>query len=410
MSTSTLSLGEASYDLLFPLLESDIDDLDEQGLGISIRGKNLLLRVDDDLSPLANLGLALGTSTSLNIKGDLIDFTADLSNNSDTINLNGNIFGVKINTDNVDSVFNSHDSLVVNGNITGSELQEISQLAMFNGNDTVRLLGEVDDTEILLGAGNDSLVISGLAQNLYVGGEGGRDFIEFRNRATEVVVQSGEGDDTVIFNSINGTSDASSVVELGDGNDLLLLNNGAFNVEVFTGNGSDKLKLSGDFDSTNFSLSGNSTSESSSDIVTVSAGSSFNNSLFRSENIYGDTLVVGYRSTLIDTDFVFGEGNDSVIFGSSSNFIDNYFDLGNGSDTLVFGKGSSFDNLSIDLGDDDTVDIIRFADDSVGDVDYVGDFVIVGASNDDILWIGAERYTFYDDEFINDNTFRSSWT
>lgn len=405
MPTSTLSLGEASYDLLSPLLVSDLDDLDEQGLGISIRGKNLLLRVDDDLSPLANLGLALGTSTSISIKGDLIDFTADLSNNSDTINLNGNISGVLINTDSVDSGVSGHDSLVVNGNITGSELQEISELAMYGGNDTIRLLGEVDDTDILLGAGNDSLVISGLAQNLYVGGEGGRDFIEFRNRATDVDVESGEGDDTVIFNSINGTPDApSSVVDLGAGNDLLLLNNGAFNVQVNTGSGSDRLKLSGDFDSTYFSLSGNSTSESSSDFVTVSAGSSFNNSSFRSENIYGDTLVVGYRSTLIDTDFVFGEGSDSIVFGSSSNFIDNYFDLGDGSDTLVFGKGSSFDNLYIDLGNDDAVDIIRFAD------DYVGDFVILGASDDDILWIGAERYTLHYDEITYGNTFRSSWT
>lgn len=409
MPSSTLSLGGVDYDLLSSLDNSELEDLEEQGLQISSRGKNLNLRVNDGL-PLE--GLALGitastlgitASTNLNIKGDLTDFIVGLGNDRDTININGDISGVDISTDQQSAT--GHDLLVVNGNITGSDNLEINQFAMFGGNDTVRLLGEVDDSDFHLGAGNDSLVISDLAKNVYVGGEGGRDFVEFRNLSIDVIVQSGDGDDTVIFNSITGTNYFEEAplasVDLGAGNDVLFLNNGANNVEINTGSGSDRLKLSESFDNSIFNLSGNSSLESSGDFVSVSAGSSFSNSLFKSDNIYGDTLVVGYRSDLIETDIDFADGNDNVIFGSNSSFTDNYFELGEGSDTLVFGSGSTFDNLIINLGDDNDNDIVRFSD------DYVGDILIIGGNAGDVLWIGAQEISYSDDSYYFDNKFIS---
>lgn len=405
MPHSTLSLGSTSYDLLSPLENFELEDLEEQGLQLSSKGKNLNLRVNDDLSPLVGLGLEQAASTNLNIKGNLADFIAGLGNNRDTVYINGDISGVDISTDQQNATVQGHDLLVVNGNITGSDNLEINQFAMFGGNDTVRLLGEVEDSDFHLGAGNDSLVISGLAGNVYVGGEGGRDFIEFRNLSTDVIVQSGDGDDTVIFNGITGTNyfeDAPlASVDMGAGNDVLLLNNGAYNVEINTGSGSDRLKLSGDFENTFFNFSGNSASELSADFVSVSAGSLFSNSSFTSDNILGDTLVVGYRSILIETDINFGDGNDSVIFGSSSSFTDNYFKLGEGSDTLVFGNGSSFDNMTIDLGDDNDIDIVRISD------DYVGDIIILGGNAGDILWIGAQEISFSEESNYFDNRFTS---
>ena len=405
MPSSTLSLGGTDYDLLSSLVNFELlEDLEEQGLQISSRGKNLNLRVNDDVSPLEGLGLGITASTNLNIKGDLTDFIVGLGNDRDTINLNGDISGVEIFTDQPDVTGQGHDLLVVNGNITGSENLEINQFALFGGNDTVRLLGEVDDSDFHLGAGNDSLVISDFAENVYVGGEAGRDFIEFRNLSTDVIVQSGDGDDTVIFNGINGknSQDASlAAVDLGSGNDVLSLNYGAYNVDVITGSGSDRLKLSGDFENTFFNLSGNSTPELSADFVSVSAGSLFNHSLFTSDNIFGDTLVVGYRSNLTETDIYFGDGNDSIVFGSSSSFSNNYFMLGEGSDTLVFGSGSSFDNMRINLGDDNDNDIVRFS------YDYVGDIRIIGGNAGDVLWIGAQEFSYSDDSYYFNNTFKS---
>ena len=407
MNSSTLSLGGTDYDLLSSLDDSELEDLEEQGLQVSSKGKNLNLRVNDIFSPLEGLGLGITASTNLNIKGDLTDFIVGLGNDRDTVNINGDISGVEILTDQPVETVQGHDLLVVNGNITGSDNLEINQFALFGGNDTVRLLGEVDDSDFLLGAGNDSLVISDLAGNVYVGGEAGRDFIEFRNLSTDVIVQSGDGDDTVIFNGITGTNsqDASfAAVDLGSGNDVLSLNNGAYNADVNTGSGMDRLKLSGDFENTFFNLSGNLTSELDGDFVSVSAGSLFNHSFFSSDSIFGDTLVVGYRSILTETDINFGDGNDSIVFGSSSSFSDNYFMLGEGSDTLVFGSGSRFDNMTIDLGDDEDHDIVRFSD------DYVGDIFIVGGNEGDVLWIGAQEFSFSDDSPYFDNKFTSQYS
>ena len=408
MPSSTLSLGGTSYDLLSSLDNSELDDLEEQGLQVSSRGKNLNLRVNDDLSPLVGLGLEQAASTNLNIKGDLADFIVSLGSDRDTININGDISGVDISTDQQSATVQGHDLLVVNGNITGSDNLEINQFAMFGGNDTLRLLGEVEDSDFHLGAGNDSLVISDLAENVYVGGEGGRDFVEFRNLSTDVIVQSGDGDDTVIFNGITGTNHFEDAplasVDLGAGNDVLFLNNGANNVEINTGSGSDRLKLSGSFDNSIFNLSGNSSLESSGDFVSVSAVSFFSNSLFKSDNIYGDTLVVGYRSELIETYIDFGDGNDSIVFGSSSSFSDNYFMLGEGSDTLVFGSGSGFDNMTIDLDDDEDHDIVRFSD------DYVGDIFIIGGNEGDVLWIGAQEFSFSEYSSYFNDTFTSQYS
>ena len=47
---------------------------------------------------------------------------------------------------------------------------------------TVRISGQVTDTNVHLGDGNDSLLVDGSSERFYVNGEQGRDYIELRFR------------------------------------------------------------------------------------------------------------------------------------------------------------------------------------------------------------------------------------
>jgi hypothetical protein len=394
--------------------------------------------IGEDLNALNYNSFA---NDNLILQGNFNDLEVSLGAGADTLNILGNVEGAQILMDreggpryideqygSFEGAYQANDALNITGNLTssGSEFSNASdstrvrnnQIFTGGGNDTVRISGIVEDTDFHLGSGHDSLVIGGDADRVFVGAEGGRDYIEFRGSANDAVVNTGADADTVVFrgqiygsgfdirnnsddqfllfdSSDSSATSRTAAVELGEGNDSLVVAAGASGVEINTGSGFDTLRLAGSFTDTAFHLDGFlETNFNGADSITVSANSYFESTDFSSRNTLGDTLVVGSNTTLINSNLYFGSGADNLVFGSNNNFLSwdasSVISLGEGADTLVFGAGSSFDGLIINLGGDDDIDVIRFADQQL---DPYG-LNITGAGEGDILYIGNNQY-FY---------------
>jgi hypothetical protein len=172
------------------------------------------------------------------------------------------------------------------------------------------------------------------------------------------------------------------------------MQNGSYSAQINTGSGLDTLRLTGDFESTDFHLDGLDSlaqpgSDDGGDLLTLSAGTDFYDVSLTSSNADGDTMIVGARSRFDDSSFVFGAGADSLVFGSG--FIDEYslLDLGAGADTVVFGSGSFLDGTTIDLGGDNDADLIRFS--TFEELKFV---TIEGAGENDVLFIGYDEFYY----------------
>ena len=423
MASATLSLSSAGYDLLEILDAPGGDQLSVKKVGNAHQIKSTVKGRTID---------ALGVSTdqslsNVNIFASVSDFKADLGNSADTLNIFGNVSGSEIQLDNSSQISgNFNDILNIQGNLNsvdGGSSSADNLIFAGGGNDTIRIAGSTENSNIFLGIGNDSIVISGNATNVYIKGDedgsiNGNDYIEFRGESTDVRVQSGGGSDTVIFSKgLNSsvpdlTSDSINVlsglaaVELGSGNDSLILGKGTYEYATFnTGSGNDTISIaSSTFSNVNFQLDGawgttyNGVQEQNfdgGDKITSAANTWFTGTNFSSNNIAGDTLVFGSGNIFTDTNFYLGQGNDSIVFGSGSTF-NNWTDNGStintglGADTIVFGSGASFfDNTTLDLGNDGVEDIVRFAQQ-----EYWPDIRITGADENDVLFLGTDSYRY----------------
>lgn len=389
MPASTLALGSSYYELL------DQVSVSQSGKSTLIRNTNA-----DGIAPIEGLGIA-GTSgiENVSLRGNVEDLFVNLGGSRDTLNVLGDIENAQILLDEelngAEVSGQGNDLLNISGSLTSSQ-GSTNSIWAGGGNDTIRIAGLVENTQIHLGSGDDSLVIGDNASDVYVAGAGGLDYIEFRGMATDVIVNLGDDSDTVVFrqefagDSFDDDIFATAAVELGGGNDSLILSSGARNAEINTGSGNDTVRLTGTFDSASFHLDG--TLESNligGDLITASSGTQFYNTSFTSFNLNGDTLLVGTGAGFLDSEIFFGSGDDSISFGSGSSIFDATFSLGGGADTLVFGSGSILGNVLIELGDDYDIDLVRFSD--TVSLDGV---TIRGAGTGDILYIGADQY-FY---------------
>lgn len=422
MPASTLALGQSSYELL------DIDGIDygdeAENISVSKRGASALIRNDEPgNAPVENFGIGvnsanisdIGTNDNINIRGDFNNFTADTGNGRDALNISGDLSDVQLILDDQDSAEQFNDRLYIRGDVQSSEsnISEVrNSIWTGGGNDTVRISGQVSDTNVSLGAGNDSLLVDGGSERLYVSAEQGRDYIELRDPADDAIVQAGDDNDTVVLRgnlfgtgarSISESYDQTAAVDLGAGNDSLVLGDGSENAQINTGSGSDTVRLSGFVGSTDFYLDGSSTiaqseGDESGDLLTLSNGTIFNNVSVSSSysGIDGDTMVVGSQSLFEDSEFVLSSGDDSLVFGSDFVDFGSYINLGSGSDTVVFGSNAFLDGTVIDLGNDDQEDMIRFDswEDFDGNFDYIS---IEGAGEEDILYIGYEQFHYHSD-------------
>jgi hypothetical protein len=110
-------------------------------------------------------------------------------------------------------------------------------------------------------------------------------------------------------------------------------------------------------------------------------------------------LVFGAGSSVTNTSFALGAGNDSLVFGntvfgdsSSSSLIS----LGGGNNTLTFGSTSYVGNYNIDLASG-LADTISF----VGGLSSYSNVVITGADSSDVLYVGSTQYSY-----VADNTWQ----
>jgi hypothetical protein len=427
MSSTTLAIGSASYQLLDELTGSSLlGKASGSVVSLSNTGKS-------DFSGLGIGGTDKNISgiNNISVRSNLSDLTADLGGGGDTLNIIGNVNGASIALDN--SIASGNDLLSIQGNLgspfgyskdLASDPDRLTnnQIYAGDGNDTIRIAGQVESTNFYLGSGNDSLLIGGDSDNVYVSGDQGRDYIEFRGMANDVVVQAGADSDTVVFRGQISGSDfggqgwsqvsdrPTAAVELGAGSDSLVLGNGARNVEVNSGQGNDTLRLAGYFENSNFQFSPNNfgfNPEMGDDLITSSANSGFSAVNFSSSN-QSDTLIFGSSNQFYGTNFDIGSQDSSsaagsaslLTFGSNSSFIDSSINAGSGADTIVFGANSIFDNLSLDLGSDNSTDVISFASSTADMFERIS---VTGASDGDILWIGSTQYTYSNDAFRNDS-------
>jgi len=459
MASATLSLGSAGYNLL----EAISSPVHSQ-LNVSKAGNSYQIKSTVKGEAIDGLGLTTGasvtnpsqstsnwlqkpgsivqssflTSSNVNIFSDVSNFNASLGAQADTLNIFGSVSGSLIELDNKnDATGNFNDILNIQGDLKSGS-NDINTIFSGGGNDTIRIAGSAEDANIFLGFGNDSLVISKDATNVDVKGDdsgdaNGNDYIEFRGNAFNTRVNSGGGADTVVFaKGLNSDqSDLGSdntyfndglptpltglaAVELGSGNDSLVLGKGSYfeNATFNTGSGNDTISIgaAAKFSNVKFQLDGfhdtdtngnDAKNYTGGDKLTTAANSWFTSSEFYSNNSLGDTLVFGSGNIFSDTNVYLGQGNDSIVFGGGSSFGNNLatnstISTGFGADTIVFGSNSSFNgNFNLDLGNDDAVDVVRFGvNNQFLPNDLTSEFRIIGAGDNDMLFVGAQAYRY----------------
>ena len=411
MPASTLALGQSTYELL-DIDGNDVVDNADNVL-VSKRGSSALIRNNEPGgSPVESFGIGVnsstivdgGTNDNINILGNFNDLTVNAGSGRDAVNISGDLNDVQLILDDENSQEQFNDRLYIRGDVQSSipnSLDDRNGIWTGGGNDTVRISGQVKDTDVHLWTGNDSLLVNGRSERLYISGDEGRDYIELRDSADDAIIQAGDDNDTVVlrgnllgtgFSSVSKSYDQTAAVDLGDGNDSLVLGGGSEYAQVNTGSGTDTVRLSGFVVSTDFYLDGSE--DEGSDLLTLANGTTFDNVSVSSSfsGVNGDTMVVGAQSNFYDSEFVLSSGNDSLVFGSDFADFGSYINLGSGADTVVFGSNAMFAGTVIDLGSDNQEDLIRF-----DSWDEFNSTTITGAGDEDILFIGYDEIYYHSD-------------
>ena len=460
MVATTLALGTSSY----ALLESLGDPGGGAQLKVTKSGSSTTIRATGGpTGEIDGLGLTTGSHQSPNESGfggaiigngnggeteinsninafaNLKDFQASLGGAGDTLNVFGGIEGSRIYLDrSLEGVQNGFtedgsDLLSVSGSITqGSNLQD-NLIYSGSGNDTIRIAGSIEDAFVFLGAGNDSFT-AGSGKNVDVKGDAGNDYIQFKGQSTDVRIDSGNNADTIVLSGLEGgnsdlgsdpneaagtygndpfvfSSQGKAAINMGSGNDSLVLGSGNYTNASFNTNiGNDTISIAKGsyFDNAYFQL-GNAQliDNTDKDKFTSAQGNQFFGTTISSNNGGADSLVFGSTTTFDDSGIALSGGSDSVVFGSNSIITNSYMNTGSGGDTLVFGSNTTFTDLSINLGGDDgAVDHIYFNANS-GNLDEVE---ITGANNGDYLYIGATTFSYNAGDFyINNQVNTENW-
>jgi hypothetical protein len=245
------------------------------------------------------------------------------------------------------------------------------------GDDTVRIGGSASYTELNLGGGDNSVLVAkdseGLSVNvgdddihdagsdtlLFLGSltaagygfentintRGGDDFISFTGGLEggdqgEYLVHAGAGDDTILFGSQKLSNNFD--LDTGEGSDFIALGRGTGNADIGLGYGAG------------------------SDTLVLGLGADITASVIHSSQTGGDHLYLsGY---VAESDFYLGNGGDFI---------------------GLYGAGV---NSSFDLGYDDVMDIVELTD-SFGSYDGI---TISNFGEEDILIIGNDSYRYND--------------
>lgn len=387
---STLSLGQASYELLAPLTDATIA---KRGSG-STTAFDIRSTTSDNTLYELDIRATEGTSLpgNINIFSNTSDLNANLSGGSDTLNMFGNADFATINTDGVNQS---------PGNDLINAMRDLTNSNVYSedGNDSIRIAGKADNSNFFLGSGNDSLAINAASNNLLVELGSGNDVAQFRGQIFDSAINAGDGNDTVqFFNGFGGSFPNTSSVYMGEGNDSLLIGGGGSNITANTGIGNDTVALQGYFIDTAFNLGDGRNS------LSLSSGSLFNTSIQSSSSV-GDTLIFGPGTSIFNTSdssgISLGTGNDYLVFGGS---VQSLINVSDGADTVVFGARSTSYGTELQLGSDSSADKVYF---NMTKNDLTTNFAsmkITGAGSNDTLYLGVGSYTSY-----NYNSASNQW-
>lgn len=393
---STLSLGQASYELLAPLTDATIA---KRGSG-STTAFDIRSTTSDNTLYELDIRATEGTSLpgNINIFSNTSDLNANLSGGSDTLNMFGNVDFATINTDGVNQS---------PGNDLINAMRDLTNSNVYteDGNDSIRIAGKADNSNFFLGSGNDSLAINAASNNLLVELGSGNDVAQFRGQIFDSAINAGDGNDTVqFFNGFGGSFPNTSSVYMGEGNDSLLIGGGGSNITADTGIGNDTVALQGYFIDTAFNLGDGRNS------LSLSSGSLFDTSIQSSSSV-GDTLIFGPGTTIFNTSdssgISLGTGNDYVVFGGS---VQSLINVSDGADTVVFGARSTSYGTELQLGSDSSADKVYF---NMTKNDLTTNFVsmkITGAGSNDTLYLGVGSYTSYNYNSASNQWYNSSDT
>ena len=374
---STLALGSSGY----ALLEMD-GETASNAARVSARSRRSVDQaVVTGRGTLDDLGVGGdGGSQNVSIRGVTTDLIASLGGGSDTLSLRGDAENAQIFLDET-----SAGSAGGSDQFTASSLSGDSYVWAGGGDDTIRVTGSSDGALFDLGDGDDVLSVSGSSANLNVAAGAGDDSLQFNGGVGDAAgstsrIDAGAGNDTVVLNGGVANTD----IFLGAGNDSLVVRGGGEAFGVDASQGADTISLSGDFTYTYLGLGGGDR---------VSVDGLFSGSV--ESNASGDTLVFGSFSDVSESVFAMGGGNDSLVFGAAVN--DTLIDLGAGDDTIVFGKYTSMSYTEVDLSGGGADQIYLATDMTSDEFGYLNleNFVITGASEDDVLWVGSSILTKY---------------
>lgn len=400
MAAQTLSLGQAGYSLL-------AIDPAEPGSEVLVAQRGTTTSRIYDVRNAAgtgveilNLGIGVDNpaavvTTTANVFDPTQNLTASLGDGSDTLNLYAAADGAQVNLDDLASPSgDGNDLLNAQRSFTNSAV------ATGDGRDTVRVGGTADGSSFFLGGGNDSLYVAGASQGVTVDAGDGADILTFVGQQTDAQVFSGGGNDSVTFTGgLTGSTpgDPSAFVATGDGNDTVVFGTSSTNTDfaLSTGSGADQVRLAGSIANATIWLGGDtSVTEGGRDSVSMVSGTIDNTSI-ASNNNGGDTIVFGANTSVFNTAFSLGDGNDSLVLGGTvmgdtAAFPDySQIQLGLGADTLTFGAYGSVSGYRIDLGNDGQADVLRFLGNTV-----TNSITITGADEFDILYIGTTAYNY----------------
>jgi hypothetical protein len=351
---------------------------------------------------------AVQTST-VNVYDATSGLQANLGDGRDTLNLFAAADGASVELDATQvSAGGGNDLLNAQSDFINSSV------AAGLGNDTVRIGGTANGSSFYLGGGNDSLYLVGSSEGVYVNGDAGSDTLFFVGTQTNALVYGGDGADSITF--LNGTPGGNSGlvgtyefgsagVDSGSGNDTIVfgINSSSDNFALNTGIGSDVVQLNSSISDAQISL-GSDVSGAKGDSLSMT-GTMFNSSI-ASGNTGGDVLVFGAGSSVTNTSFALGGGNDSLVFGSTvygDISSPTLISLGGGNNTLTFGATSYVDGYNIDLANG-LADTISFQG-SFGD-----NVIISGANTSDVLYVGSSQYSYVAADNFWENIANSSDT
>ncbi|MEH8057328.1 hypothetical protein P9104_07730, partial [Gallibacterium anatis] len=170
----------------------------------------------------SSVGYSGGTGTdTITIKGNVNNnSTFNVGSGNNNITINGNAEQTWIGVSNNDQGFaqSGNDTVTIGGNFIGKGTEsEVINLGA--GQDSVTISGKLQDSLIRMGDGNDSITIKGT--------------IDGSNR-----IDAGDGNDSI---TIKGTIDGSNRIDAGDGDDVITVTNqiNSWDTQLIGGEGND---------------------------------------------------------------------------------------------------------------------------------------------------------------------------